>query len=144
MTMRRSSPNAEDAALAVRLQGAGIQPTAQRLRIASLLLAAPQHLTAEQILAALRGNGARVSKATVYNTLNLLAARGVVRQLVVDGDRAWFDSNVEPHFHFQDVATGQLSDLPLPAVQFSRLPEPLPGMEYAGIDLVIRLRRRDP
>jgi Fur family iron response transcriptional regulator len=129
-------------AVASRLRCCGIHPTAQRLQVAALLLARPQHLTAEQILAALRSSGARVSKATVYNTLNLLAERGVVRQLVVDGDRAWFDSNVDAHFHFQDVATGQLSDLPMGSVDFSRLPDPPAGMEYAGIDLVIRLRRR--
>ena len=62
--------------------------------VALLLLAAPQHLSAEQILASLRAAGARVSKATVYNTLNLFAARGLIRQLSVDGSRAWFDSNV--------------------------------------------------
>jgi Fur family iron response transcriptional regulator len=139
--LQRSDTQTDDA-VARRLRGCGIQPTAQRLQVAALLLARPQHLTAEQILAALRGSGARVSKATVYNTLNLLAERGVVRQLVVDGDRAWFDSNVEPHFHFQDVATGQLSDLPVRAIEFGRLPDPPAGMEYAGIDLVIRLRPR--
>ena len=56
-----------------RLAECGIRPTAQRVRIATLLLSAPQHLSAEQILAQLRAAGARVSKATVYNTLNLFA-----------------------------------------------------------------------
>jgi Fur family transcriptional regulator, iron response regulator len=128
--------------LASRLQACGVRPTAQRLRVASMLLDRPQHMTAEQILAALRSAGSRISKATVYNTLNLFAAQGVVRQLAVDGDRAWFDSNVAPHYHFQDVETGQLTDLAPPEVRFERLPPPPQGMEYAGIDLVIRLRRR--
>lgn len=127
--------------VADRLRACGIQPTAQRLQIASLLLGAPQHLTADQILANLRGTGARVSKATVYNTLNLFAARGVIRQLAVDGDRAWFDSNTSPHFHFQDVDTGALTDLNPQEVRFERLPPPPPGTEYAGIELFIRLRR---
>jgi len=70
-----------------RLSECGIRPTAQRVQIALLLLAAPQHLSAEQILASLRSAGARVSKATVYNTLNLFAARGLIRQLSVDGSR---------------------------------------------------------
>lgn len=126
---------------AARLRECGIQPTEQRLKIAALLLAEPQHLTADQILARLRGFGERVSKATVYNTLNLLAKKGVVRQLVTDGERAWFDSNVAPHFHFQDVETGALTDVPPPEVRFERLPPPPPGMEYAGIELFIRLRR---
>jgi Fur family transcriptional regulator, iron response regulator len=125
-----------------RLGECGIRPTAQRVRIASLLLSSPQHLSAEQILASLRAAGARVSKATVYNTLNLFAGRGLIRQLSVDGSRAWFDSNVEPHYHFHDLATGALIDVPVPAVEFSRLPPPPVGTEVAGIDLVIRLRKK--
>ncbi len=125
-----------------RLSECGIRPTGQRVRIASLLLCAPQHLSAEQILATLRSSGARVSKATVYNTLNLFAARGIIRQLSVDGSRAWFDSNVDAHYHFHDTSSGALIDVPVPEVEFSRLPSPPPGTEVAGIDLIIRLRRK--
>jgi|SRR5579864_8271500 len=125
-----------------RLSDCGIRPTAQRVRIATLLLSAPQHLSAEQILASLREAGARVSKATVYNTLNLFAEHGLIRQLSVDGSRAWFDSNVAAHYHFHDLDSGSLIDVPVPAVEFSRLPPPPPGTEVAGIDLVIRLRKK--
>lgn len=125
-----------------RLSQYGIRPTAQRVQIASLLLSSPQHLSAEQILASLRSAGARVSKATVYNTLNLFAARGLIRQLSVDDSRAWFDSNVAPHYHFHDVESGALIDVPVPEVEFSRLPPPPPGMQVDGIDLVIRLRKK--
>jgi Fur family transcriptional regulator, iron response regulator len=124
-----------------RLSHCGIRVTDQRLQIAALLLSAAQHLTAEQIAESLRQGGARVSKATVYNTLNLFAARGLIRQLSVDGTCAWFDSNVEPHYHFHDEHSGALSDVSVQDVQFSRLPSPPAGMEVAGIDLVIRLRR---
>jgi len=127
---------------AQRLADCGIRPTAQRLQIAALLLCAPQHLSAEQILASLRGGGVRVSKATVYNTLNLFAARGLIKQLCVDGARAWFDSNIAAHYHFHDVESGRLIDVPVPEVEFSRLPAPPAGMEMAGIDLVIRLRKK--
>ena len=125
-----------------RLADCGIRPTAQRVRIASLLLSAPQHLSAEQILANLRSAGARVSKATVYNTLNLFASHGLIRLLSVDGARAWFDSNVDAHYHFHDTSSGALIDVPVPEVEFSRLPPAPPGTEVEGIDLVIRLRRK--
>jgi len=134
--------SADDAALARRLLARGIRPTGQRLRIARMLLRRPQHLSAEQITESLRREGEQVSKATVYNTLNLFAAHGLIRQLSVDGTRAWFDSNVEPHYHFHDETTGAIQDVPLPDVEFSRLPAPPEGMEYAGVDLVIRLRPR--
>jgi Fur family transcriptional regulator, iron response regulator len=126
--------------LATRLQACGIRATAPRLQIAELLLAAPQHLSAEQLTEALRQRGLGVSKATVYNTLNLFAAHGLIRPLVVDGVRSCFDSNVQAHYHFHDETSGALTDVALPEVQFSRLPEPPAGMEVAGLDLVIRLR----
>jgi Fur family iron response transcriptional regulator len=125
-----------------RLSDCGIRPTGQRVRIAVLLLSVPQHLSAEQILDSLRAAGARVSKATVYNTLNLFAERGLIRQLSVDGSRAWFDSNVDAHYHFHDMTSGALIDVPVPDVEFSRLPPPPPGTEVAGIDVVIRLRKK--
>jgi Fur family iron response transcriptional regulator len=134
--------NERSEAIERRLVAHGIRPTAQRLRIAAILLAARQHLSAEQILARLQGVGARVSKATVYNTLNLFAAQGLIRQLSVDDTRAWFDSNTEAHYHFHDLDSGALTDLAIPEVEFSRLPAPPPGTEVAGIDVVIRLRRR--
>lgn len=140
--MNRTATAAGPPDCARRLTQLGIRPTPQRVQIAALLLSAPQHLSAEQILAALRNSGTRVSKATVYNTLNLFAARGLIRQLSVDGSRAWFDSNTAVHYHFHDTDSGMLIDVPVPEVEFSRLPSPPPGMEVAGIDLVIRLRRK--
>ena len=126
-----------------RLTSAGVRPTAQRLRIAALLLGRPQHLSADQVLAGLRGQGLRVSKATIYNTLNLFAASGLIRQLSVGSDRSWFDSNTEAHYHFHDLDTGALTDVSLRDVEFQRLPEVPAGMQVDGIDLVIRLRRRE-
>jgi Fur family transcriptional regulator, iron response regulator len=137
-----ADPRTSGAEVTARLSACGIRITEQRLRIASILLSAPQHLSAEQVAERLRRDGARVSKATVYNTLNLFAAHGLIRQLSVDGDCAWFDSNIGPHYHFQDEHTGALQDVDSRDVQFSRLPEPPEGMEVAGIDMVIRLRRR--
>jgi Fur family iron response transcriptional regulator len=132
------TPAAAD--IPARLQACGIRVTAQRLRIAELLLSAPQHLSAEQLTEALRERGPAVSKATVYNTLNLFASRGLIRQVALAGARGCFDSNVQAHYHFHDEASGALTDVALPEVQFSRLPPPPPGMEVAGLDLVIRLR----
>ena len=137
-TDTKAEPVAAD--IPSRLQACGIRVTAQRLQIARLLLAGPQHLSAEQIADALQSQGLGVSKATVYNTLNLFAARGLIRQLAIDDTRSWFDSNVEPHYHFHDETTGVLTDVALPEVEFSRLPAAPAGMEVAGLDVVIRLR----
>jgi Fur family iron response transcriptional regulator len=120
----------------------GIQPTAQRLGIAELLFACDQHLTAEQVIQSLAKGGTQVSKATVYNTLNLFAEKGLLRALQADPERGLFDSNVVPHHHFHVEDTGELIDVPPGAVEFSRLPQLPPGMESVAVDVVIRVRRQ--
>ena len=81
----------------------GLKPTHQRVRVAEILMAAPTHMTAEQILAEIRRGGERVSKATVYNTLKVLAQRGLVRQIHLDPERSVYDSTIVPHHHFHDL-----------------------------------------
>jgi Fur family iron response transcriptional regulator len=129
-----------------RIQGLleqhGIQATAQRLRIAELLFARDQHLSAEQIREALAEAGSEVSKATVYNTLNLLAAKGLLKPLQVDPERGMFDSNTLPHYHIHVEDTGELIDVPPGAVEFAKLPPLPPGTESVAVDVVIRVRRR--
>jgi len=124
------------------LQSHGIAPTQQRIRVGELLFARDQHLTADQIIESLRTDGARISKATVYNTLNLFAEKGLVRQINIDSSRACFDSNTKVHYHFHNVDTGELTDVGVPQVQFERMPELPNGTELAGVDIVIRVRRK--
>ena len=120
----------------------GIRATAQRVRLAEVMLAAPCHMTAEQVIAALRRSAARVSKATVYNTLKLFVERGLVRQVHLDPDRSVYDSTREPHHHFQNLDTGEMIDIRPDELAFARMPSLPPGTEIAGVDVVIRLRRR--
>ena len=102
------------------------------------VIARDSHDDAAKVIAA----ATQLDDSQLRDFLNLFAARGLIRPLSVDGSRAWFDSNVEPHYHFHDLSTGALIDVPIPAVEFARLPPPPPGTEVAGIDLVIRLRRK--
>jgi Fur family iron response transcriptional regulator len=140
--LQQLSTRLSAAACGRKLAELGIRPTVPRVRIAALLFAAPQHLSAEQIIASLAASGRRVSKATVYNTLKILASSGLIRQLTIDDSRAWYDSNTGAHYHFHDIETGALTDVPVPDVEFSRLPPAPDGMEVESIDLVIRLRKR--
>jgi len=119
-----------------------IHPTAQRIRIAELLFSREQHLTAEQVIRLLARDGTRVSKATVYNSLNLFAVKGLLKALYVDRERGLFDSNTQPHHHFHVEGTGELIDVPPGAVEFARLPALPPGTERIAVEVVIRLRRQ--
>lgn len=122
------------------LETHGILPTAQRLQIAQLLLSAPQHLSADQVLKELRQSGSRVSKATVYNTLNLFAQKGLVREVIVDPSKVFYDSNSEPHHHFYNEDTGTLSDFPASAVSFASLPDLPEGTVADSVEVVVKLR----
>ena len=107
-----------------------------------MLLTAPRHITAEQILTALREGAGHVSKATVYNTLKLFVDQGLVRQIHVDPERCVYDSMMAPHHHFQLLETGEMIDIRPEDLSFERLPDLPPGTEIAGVDVVIRVRRK--
>jgi Fur family iron response transcriptional regulator len=111
--------------LADLLRSHGIAPTHQRIEIAHVLFERKQHLSAEQILAAVNARHAATSKATVYNTLRLFLEKKLVRELVVDPTRVFYDPNTAPHHHFYDVVTGALTDIPAEAVRIADLP-PVP------------------
>ena len=119
----------------------GITPTAQRIDIAAVLLARPQHVCADRLQQMLAAHGTPVSKATVYNTLGLFARRGLVRELVVDSDKVLYDSNTTNHGHVYDVDTGALTDIEPGAIEVSALPPLPPGKVLEGIDIVVRVRR---
>ena len=118
----------------------GILPTPQRLEVADVLLEKPQHMSADQIIERLRAASSGVSKATVYNTLNLFAERGVVREVMVDPVRKFYDSTTHPHHHFYNVDTGELRDIPDEQVRFSELPDLPEGTESESVEVLIRIR----
>ena len=128
--------------VAQTLTAFNINATAQRLQIAAVLLSEPLHLSADQLLERLRGEGERVSKATVYNTLKLFVERGLIRQINLDPARTVYDSTRDNHHHFHEVETGTLWDIDPNDVAFSRLPTLPEGMEIAGVEVIIRVARK--
>ena len=123
------------------LRKRGITPTQQRVQIASLLLARPQHLSAEQLLALVNRGKTVVSKATVYNTLGLFARKGLVREVIVDPTKVFYDSNTRRHHHFYHVDTGILTDIDEGQIDIGKLPELPECTVIDGIDVIVRLRR---
>lgn len=118
----------------------GVLPTPQRLEVAEVLLCRPQHLSADQIIERLNQAGSRVSKATVYNTLNLFSDRGLVREVMVDPVRKFYDSTTHAHHHFYNVDTGELQDVSDDAVAFSQLPDLPAGTTEESVEVLIRVR----
>ncbi|HEC13224.1 MAG TPA: transcriptional repressor [Acidiferrobacteraceae bacterium] len=120
----------------------GITPTAQRVDIGFAVLSGCEHLSAEDVFDSVNtGTGRpRVSKATVYNTLGLFVEKGLIREVIADPNKTFYDPNTAPHHHFYDADAGKLVDIDGADVKIVGLP-PLPkGKEMAGVDVVVRLR----
>jgi Fur family iron response transcriptional regulator len=118
----------------------GIAPTHQRLEIAQVLFGRCQHLAADQVLAMVNARHAETSKATVYNTLNLFRDRGLIREVIVDPKRVFYDPNTAPHHHLYNVDTGEITDIATDALSVSGMPELPPGMVTEGVDIIVRVR----
>jgi Fe2+ or Zn2+ uptake regulation protein len=110
------------------LRDHGIQPSAHRLAVASYVLFTDDHPTAERVLDRARGALPLVSRATVYNTLNLFVAKGLLREVVLGEGALAFDPNVAPHHHLIDRETGRVHDLPFDAVRIDA-----PGVDVADV-----------
>ena len=119
----------------------GILPTQQRLLIASVLLERQQHLSADQVMHLVNGEHHLVSKATVYNTLGLFANHGLIREVIVDPARVFYDSNTGSHHHFYNIDTGELTDIDSDSMEITTLPDMPSGTVAAGVDIIIRVRR---
>jgi Fur family iron response transcriptional regulator len=130
-------PNAAE-----RLRAAGLRPTRQRLALARLLFDdGDRHVTAEHLHGEAQARAIRVSLATVYNTLHQFTAAGLLREVVVEPGRSYFDTNVSDHHHFFCESTGHLQDIPGELVMVGELPRPPDGAEIRRVDVIIRIRR---
>jgi Fe2+ or Zn2+ uptake regulation protein len=128
-------------ALARALTERGIQASSQRLAVAEYVLATKDHPSADRVFDVVRGRTPAISRATVYNTLNLLVREGLLRQLVLSEGKVVFDPNVEPHHHFIDEATGVIHDVPWEALEVRHV-DALRGLEVREYQVVLRGKRR--
>ncbi len=121
------------------LRASGLRPTRQRLALAELLFShGDRHVTAEMLHAEALNAGVRVSLATVYNTLHQFTSVGLLREIVVDASRSYFDTNTSEHHHFFDGETGALTDIRNP-VSIAQLPSPPAGMKIDRVDVIVRV-----
>jgi Fur family iron response transcriptional regulator len=121
------------------LQHYRISPTRQRVEIAEFLFQRPQHLSAEKILDGVTRQGSRVSRATVYNTMGLFASKGVVREVLIDRERVFYDSNTDVHQHLYNVDTGELTDVYDAEVDMITEPVLPEGLKIIDTDIVFKV-----
>ena len=141
--MRKRMRDMTNESAVTRLRAAGLRPTRQRNELADLLFHdGHRHLTAETLHAEAVNRGIRVSLATVYNTLHQFTNAGLLRQVMVDATRSYFDTNTTEHQHFYYEDDGMLSDIPgSESIAVGTLPEPPMGTEISRVDVVVRVKR---
>lgn len=123
-----------------QIRAAGLRPTRQRLALAKLLFGGEgRHITAEMLHAEAQEEKIQVSLATVYNTLHQFTDAGMLREIVVDASRSYFDTTTHDHHHFFFEKSGVLSDIPEGAISFEKIPEAPEGMTIKSVDVVVRV-----
>jgi Fur family transcriptional regulator, iron response regulator len=150
--MRASSPSIQGVLtgcpvhdLRTRLRDFHLRPTRQRLALGWLLFGrGDRHLTAEALYEEALKAKIPVSLATIYNTLNQFTEAGLLREIAVEGGRAYFDTNTSNHHHFHVEGETSLMDIPECGLTIANLPPPPAGMEIARVEVVVRLRRLEP
>jgi Fur family iron response transcriptional regulator len=122
------------------LRDAGLRPTRQRVALAHLLFAGgDRHVTAETLHEEALARKVPVSLATVYNTLHQFTEAGLLREVAVEGAKAYFDTNTSNHYHFFCEHSGKLMDIATGAIRIEGLPEAPEGMSISRVDVLVRL-----
>jgi Fur family iron response transcriptional regulator len=117
-----------------------INPSAQRMAVARYVLHTGEHPSADHVLTRVRRHFRHISRATVYNTLNLFVEVGLLRQLVLNEGRVVFDPRTEDHHHFIDDETGEIQDVPWDALEVSNVAR-LAGLDVREYQVVMRGRK---
>jgi Fur family transcriptional regulator, iron response regulator len=115
----------------------GIQPSAQRVAVADYVLYTTDHPSADQVWAAVKRSFPMLSRATVYNTLNLFTEKGLLRELVLAEGKVVFDPKLDPHHHFLDEESGEIVDVPWSALDVRRV-HSLSGFDVREYQVVMR------
>ena len=127
----------------VMLRDAGLRPTRQRVALAQILYAKGQrHVSAELLHEEALEVKVPVSLATVYNTLHQFTEAGLLREVAIEGNKTYFDTNVNDHHHFFIEGENRVVDIPGDGLRLAELPEAPDGMEIVNIDVVIRVRQK--
>lgn len=125
------------------LRQVGLRPTRQRMALGWILFGkGDRHLTAEMLYEEATRAKVPVSLATIYNTLHQFTEVGLLRQVAVDGSKAYFDTNASAHHHFFVEGDDEVLDIPGDDVIVGKTPTPPEGYEISRIDVVVRLRKK--
>ena len=126
------------------LKKGNLRPTTQRIAIINYILKKHKvHVTASKLMSYLKNKNINISLATIYNNLNELADKGILRKFYVNNDKMWFDSNLRDHYHFYDSEKDELIDIDKNEISFSKSPKIPNGKIKDSINIIINLKNKN-
>jgi len=137
--MTNLTKNSHAPSISAFLVEQGITLTQQRLKIATFLFEKQQHVSADQILSCINQKEEVVSKATVYNTLGLFAEKGLIREVIIDPSKVFYDTNTNHHHHFYNTSTCLLTDIDNNDIAINKLPKLPEGTDIDSVNVIIKV-----
>ncbi len=125
-----------------KLRSSGLRPTKQRIKICKLLFDRKKtfHFTIQDIFKILKKeNSKNVSLATIYNTVNSFKKKGYLKEISINREKSYYDTNTSKHHHFLDINTNELIDLKTEDVEKVRIKKNLPGKKINSIEVLVKI-----
>ena len=126
------------------LKKSKLRPTIQRVAIVDYIIEKHKvHITAAKLIKYLKNKKINISLATIYNNLNELADKGILKKFYVNNDKMWFDTNLQDHYHFYDSEKDELIDINKNEISFSKSPKIPMGKIKESINIIINLKNKN-
>ena len=125
-----------------RLRSSGLRPTKQRLTICKILFDRKDtfHFTIDKLKKKIEKNTkSKISLATVYNTVHAFKNNGYLKEISLQGNKTFFDTNSKSHHHFYDQDTGDLVDIKNEDIILSKLPSTPKGKKIKEIEVTVSI-----
>ena len=129
-----------------KLRSSGLRPTKQRLEICKLLFDRKKtfHFTIGDLSKILKKEtNKKISLATIYNTVHSFKKKGYLKEISINRDKSYFDTNTSDHHHFLDINTNELIDLKKEDVDKIKIKKNLPGKKIKSIEVLVRVENNN-
>ena len=125
-----------------KLRSSGLRPTKQRIKICKLLFDRKKtfHFTINDISKILKKETSnKISLATIYNTIHSFKKKGYLKEISINREKSYFDTNTSNHHHFLDVNTNELIDLKNKDVHNIKIKKRIPGKKINSIEVLVKI-----
>ncbi len=125
-----------------KLRNSGLRPTKQRLKICEILFDTDKtfHFTVKDLSKIISQKlGQKISLATVYNTVHAFERKGYLKEISINSNQSYFDTNTSSHHHFFDEKEKKLIDLENEDVDPINIKKNIPGKKIKSIELLVKI-----